>query len=114
MDGTEAVIGRGREIDAPRPPLDGQGGVSRQSYLMVVVLAGDFFFLFLLPCFFDECVEEDECLEELDDLPEAVAVEAAGAAPGVSAAIAPATIPKVNNAEAIKVPDLFMGSPTVV
>ena len=44
----------------------------------------------------------------------AAAEEAAGAAAGVSAAIAPAAIPKVNKAEAIKVPDLFMGSPTVV
>jgi hypothetical protein len=50
-------------------------------------------------------------LELLDDLPEAAGAEAAA---GVSAAIAPATIPKVNKAEAIKVPDLFMGSPTVV
>ena len=81
--------------------------------MSVVVLAVDFFFLLL--CFFDEC------LEELDDL-EAAGVEAAGAAAagaagaaaGVSAAIAPATIPKVNKAEAIKVPDLFMESPTVV
>jgi len=82
--------------------------------LLVAVLAVDFF-LFLLPCFFDECDECDECLEELDDLPEAAGVKAAGAAAaGVSAAIAPATIPKVNKTEAIKVPDLFMGSPTVV
>jgi hypothetical protein len=85
----------------------------RQSYLALVVEV-DFFF-FLLPCFFEEC------LEELEDLPEAAGLDAAGAAAagaagsaGVSAAIAPATIPKVNNAEAIKVPDLFMGSPTVV
>ena len=39
------------------------------------------------------------------------AVEAAA---GVSAAIAPAAMPKVNKAEAIKVPDLFMGSPAMV
>jgi hypothetical protein len=74
-----------------------------------LVVEVDFFFL--LPCFFEEC------LEELEDLPEAAWPEAAwldaagAAAAGVSAAIAPATIPKVNNAEAIKVPDLIMRSP---
>jgi hypothetical protein len=79
---------------------------------LLLVVEVDFFFLLL--CFFDEC------LEELEDLPEAAGLEAAGAeaagpeVAGVSAAIAPAAIPKVNNAEAIKVPDLFMGSPTVV
>ena len=75
------------------------------------MVAVDFFFFLLLLCFFDEC------LEELDDLLEAAGVEAAdaaGAAAGVSAAIAPATIPKANKAEAIKVPDLCMGSPTMV
>jgi hypothetical protein len=98
----------------PRPPLDGRGGVSRQSYLAVVEVAVDFFFFFLLLlCFFDEC------LDELDDLLEAAGATAAGAAAagaaaGVSAAIAPAVIPKANKAEAIKVPDLCMGSPTVV
>ena len=114
MDCPEAVIGAVRGAGTPRPPLAGRGGGSRQSYLSLVVEV-DFFF-FLLPCFFEEC------FEELEDLPEeagldaagAAAAEAAGAAAGVSAAIAPATIPKVNNAEAIKVPDLIMGSPTVV
>jgi hypothetical protein len=33
---------------------------------------------------------------------------------GESAAIAAAAIPKVNRADVIKVPDLFMGSPSVV
>ena len=79
--------------------------------MSLVVEVDFFFFLLLLPCFFEEC------LEELEDLPEEAGLDAAaaaGAAAGVSAAIAPATIPKVNNAEAIKVPDLIMGSPTVV
>jgi hypothetical protein len=31
---------------------------------------------------------------------------------GISAAIAPAARPKVNKAEAIKIPDLFIASPT--
>jgi hypothetical protein len=73
----------------------------------------------LLPCFVEEweCLEEwafleeCECLDVLDEWLEPAGVEAAA---GVSAAIAPAAIPKANNAEAIKVPDLFMGSPTVI
>ena len=105
---------RARSRRAPATVAMAGAASRRQSYLAVVGVAVDFFFLLL--CFFDEC------LEELDDLLEAAGAEAAGAAAagaagaaaGVSAAIAPATIPKVNNAEAIKVPDLFMGSPTVV
>jgi len=49
-------------------------------------------------------------------VPPAAGVSAAivVAAVGELAAIAPAAIPKVNKADVIKVPNLFMGSPAVV
>jgi hypothetical protein len=72
---------------------------------LVVVGAGvDFFFFLCFLAVFGASVE----LEAAD------ASAAVGAAVfGMSAAIAPAARPRVNKAEVIKVPDLFMASPTV-
>jgi hypothetical protein len=71
--------------------------------LVVVGAGADFFFLCFLVVF-GASVE----LEAAD------ASAAIGVAVfGISAAIAPAARPRVNKAEVIKVPDLFIASPTV-
>jgi hypothetical protein len=82
----------------------------------LVVVELDFFL------FFDDFFEEvffEGCFVVLAPL--AGAAAAAGASADVcavtfdpSAAIAPAARPRANKAEVIRVPDLFIGSPTVV
>jgi hypothetical protein len=87
-----------------------RSGRSYQLTYLVVAGAAAFFFFLLVLCF----------------LVAGFAASAAGAAAagasaaigaaafGMSAAIAAAARPKVNNAEVIKVPDLFMSSPNGV
>ena len=101
-------------------------GALHQYYYLAVVGAGAAgvagFFVLLVPLLLLWCLpalaglRRRWCLPQLPGLPPAAGVSAAivVAAVGALAAIAPAAIPKVNRADVIKVPNLFMGSPAVV
>jgi hypothetical protein len=72
---------------------------------LVVEGAAAFFFFLCFLAGFDVSVAVPEAAGESADIGAAVF--------GISAAIAAAARPKVNKAEVIRVPDLFIGSPTV-
>jgi hypothetical protein len=74
-------------------------------YYLVVEGAEEAFFFFL--CFL---AGFDVSVVVLEAAGESAAIGAALF--GISAAIAPAARPKVNKAEVIKIPDLFIASPT--
>ena len=91
--------------NAPATLRDGRGALP-VDYLVVVGAGVAAFFFLLELCFLAGLVEVEA------GAPAAGASAAIGAAVfGISAAIAPAAIPKAKIAEVIKDPDLFMRSP---
>jgi hypothetical protein len=112
----EPAQGRAVQIRTKRPDRRWAAGSVNDEYYLAVDGAGvAFFFLLLEPLLLVELCFLCFALVEGVVVPEAGVSAAIGAAVfGISAAMAPAAIPKAKIAEVIKVPDFFMGSPAMV